>query len=326
MQEVAGGISNKKIAIKQKLFSIRTGISFLIAFIVLYIIYTRIDLYKVIDTLKKTYWGLFFIGFVLFYFSIYIRGIRWRLLLKNIGVYGDKWAIIEILFISWFVNVIVPLKLGDLYRSYLIHRKDEFPMSKTLGSVFTERIFDMVVLVTLFGISGLYTFKTRLSPNLLYLLLSGFIMAAALVIGFLLMKYFGASIKGILPKRIGDIYGRFEIGALGSINKVHLIIAYTLIIWFLEAGRLQFVTSSLGLNLSMMLVIFVALASSLLTALPITPAGLGAVEFAIVEILALFGVDRNMAVSVAILDRVISYWSIIPLGYLIFIRSEKRSS
>jgi glycosyltransferase 2 family protein len=124
---------------------------------------------------------------------------------------------------------------------------------------------------------------------------------------------------------MGEIYGRFEIGALGSINKVHLIIAYTLIIWLLEAGRLQFVASSLGLNLSMMLVIFVALASSLLTALPITPAGLGAVEFAMIEILALFGVDRNMAVSVAILDRVISYWSIIPLGYFIFVRSGKRS-
>ena len=306
-------------------FRLEREFPFLIAFIVLYIIYTRIDLYKVIDTLKKTYWGLFFIGFVLFYFSIYLRGIRWRLLLKNIGFYGDKWAITEILFISWFINVIVPLKLGDLYRSYLIHRKNEFPMSKTLGSVFTERIFDMVVLFTLFGISGLYSFKTKLSLKVLYLLFSGFIMATILVIGLLLMKYFGASIKGILPKRIGDIYGRFELGALGSINKVHLIIAYTLIIWLLEAGRLYFVMSSLGLNLSMMLVIFVALASSLLTALPITPAGLGAVEFAMIEILALFGVDRNISVSVAILDRVISYWSIIPLGYLIFVRSGKRS-
>jgi hypothetical protein len=255
--------------------------------------------------------------------SIYLRGIRWKLLLSNIGFHGDRWSITEILFISWFVNVIVPAKVGDLYRSYLIDRNYKFSISKTLGSIFTERIFDMLILFVLFGLTGLYSFSGKLPQNIIYLLLIGFVMAVVLIAGLLLMKYLGVSIKRRLPERLGDIYGRFETGAIGSINRVPRIIIYTVIIWLLEAGTLYLVAFSLGLNLPIMLVIFIALASSLLTALPITPAGLGAVEFAMVGILLMFDIDQNMAVSVAMLNRIISYWSIIPFGYVTFLASKK---
>ncbi len=44
---------------------------------------------------------------------------------------------------------------------------------------------------------------------------------------------------------------------------------------------------------------------------------------AIVGILLIFNVDQNMPFSVAILDRVISYWSMIPIGYVTYIISKK---
>ena len=75
----------------------------------------------------------------------------------------------------------------------------------------------------------------------------------------------------------------------------------------------------------------VALASALLTTLPITPAGLGFVESAIVGILLLAaswglapGIDENVAASVAILDRVISYWSLIVTGIILYLITRKR--
>jgi uncharacterized protein (TIRG00374 family) len=42
-----------------------------------------------------------------------------------------------------------------------------------------------------------------------------------------------------------------------------------------------------------------------------------------VGILLLFGINKNIAMSITILDRLISYWSIIPLGYLTFILSKR---
>ncbi|MDI6859145.1 MAG: flippase-like domain-containing protein, partial [Methanocellales archaeon] len=82
--------------------------------------------------------------------------------------------------------------------------------------------------------------------------------------------------------------------------------------------------SAIGLRIALPIIVFVALAAALLTALPITPAGLGAVELAIVGVLMIVGIDKNLAVSVAILDRLISYWSLLIVGGLAYFITDKR--
>jgi uncharacterized protein (TIRG00374 family) len=61
----------------------------------------------------------------------------------------------EILFISWLVNCVVPAKLGDLYRAYLLKLNSPVSATKTLGTVFMERILDLVAIAAL-GIAAGY--------------------------------------------------------------------------------------------------------------------------------------------------------------------------
>jgi hypothetical protein len=98
---------------------------------------------------------------------------------------------------------------------------------------------------------------------------------------------------------------------------------YTVVIWAFEVGTLYLVTRAISLTLVLPIVIFVALAASLLTSIPITPAGLGAVEVVITGLLMLVGVPSDVAVSVALLYRIVSYWSLIAIGGIVFIRSRK---
>jgi uncharacterized protein (TIRG00374 family) len=136
----------------------------------------------------------------------------------------------------------------------------------------------------------------------------------------------------MVPLRFRAHYALFEQGTLGSFRALPLVLAYSVVGWGIEAGRLYLVCLSLGLtDLSPAIILFVALASALLTTLPITPAGLGFVESAIVGILLLAaswglapGVDENVAASVAILDRVISYWSLIVTGVVLYLFTRKR--
>ena len=78
-----------------------------------------------------------------------------------------------------------------------------------------------------------------------------------------------------------------------------LIILYTILIWGMEAALLYFVVESLSplhnIHIGLSLIVFVALSASLVSALPITPSGLGAVEFAIVGVFVLVGVDAGVA-------------------------------
>jgi uncharacterized protein (TIRG00374 family) len=89
---------------------------------------------------------------------------------------------------------------------------------------------------------------------------------------------------------------------------------------------------SLGLGgIAQSVIVFVALAAALMTTLPLTPAGLGFAEGAIVGVLLLAaraglapGVDEHAAASIALLDRGISYWSLIAVGLVVYPLSKRK--
>jgi uncharacterized protein (TIRG00374 family) len=98
-------------------------------------------------------------------------------------------------------------------------------------------------------------------------------------------------------------------------------------IWMTEALRLYLVVQALSfadVSLGLSGAVFVALIGSLLTAVPLSPAGLGIVEAGIVGVLHVaYGVPLPEATAIALLDRVISVFSIIVLGSIAYAVSAK---
>ena len=70
----------------------------------------------------------------------------------------------EILFLSWFVNCLVPAKLGDLYRAYLLRGNFGASISRTVGTVFVERIADIIIIAALALSAGFWSFRGRSRP------------------------------------------------------------------------------------------------------------------------------------------------------------------
>jgi uncharacterized protein (TIRG00374 family) len=188
------------------------------------------------------------------------------------------------------------------------------------------------LLFTLLVISVLVAFSGQLPSAILLIMQAGLVLVGIVIAGLMVMRNLSGFISRFVPRRFRAHYALFEQGTLGSFRAMPLVLTYSILGWSIEAGRLYLVCLSLGLTgLSPAIVLFVALASALLTTLPITPAGLGFVESAIVSILLLAasfglapGVDENMAASVAILDRVISYWSLIVTGIVLYFITKKR--
>jgi glycosyltransferase 2 family protein len=94
-----------------------------------------------------------------------------------------------------------------------------------------------------------------------------------------------------------------------------------------EGLRLYFVILALGfpdVEMGLSGAVFVALIGSLLTAVPLSPAGLGIVEAGVVGVLTVaYGVLLPEATAIALLDRVISVFSVIVLGTVAYILSPK---
>ena len=89
--------------------------------------------------------------------------------------------------------------------------------------------------------------------------------------------------------------------------------------------RLFFVLTSLGLELPWSGVVFVAVAVALLTTVPLTPAGFGFVEIAMVYVLTQgFGLAQHDAIAVAVVDRAVTVLSVIVIGGIVYWSSRKQ--
>ena len=88
----------------------------------------------------------------------------------------------------------------------------------------------------------------------------------------------------------------------------------------LEVARLFFVVQALGLDVPLALVAIAALSAAILSTVPI-PGGVGFVESGIIGVL-LLSLGRPEAVSIAVVDRSITFVSVIAIGGVVFLVSQ----
>ncbi|MBA2700354.1 MAG: flippase-like domain-containing protein [Chloroflexi bacterium] len=271
------------------------------------------------------------LAFVVFYAGFPVRGLRWATLLRGTGFRIGTRDSTEIIFLSWLVNCVVPAKLGDVYRAYLLKINSTASLSKTFGTVFIERVLDLVAIALLGIAAGLWSFRDGLPAAIQLVFAIGLVVVAVLAAGLFTMRNFGRRIIVALPlpHRILDFYDRFEEGVFGAlaVRQLPILAVLTGLVWMSEALRLFFVVQALGfadVELGLSGAVFVALIGSLLTAVPLSPAGLGIVEAGVVGVLTVaYQIPLPEATAIALLDRVISVFSVIVLGAIAYSLSKK---
>jgi glycosyltransferase 2 family protein len=271
-------------------------------------------------------------AFAIYYVGFPLRGLRWVLLLRGTGFRVRTRDATEIIFISWLVNCVVPAKLGDVYRAYLLKINSTVSLSRTFGTVFIERVLDLFAIVVLGLAAGYVSFRTGLPAAVQFVFALGVVVVVVLALGLLTMRNFGRRIilRLPLPHGILDLYDRFEEGVFGAVGLRQLppLVVLTGIIWATEAMRLFLVVEALGIpgvHLGISGSFFVALSGSLLTAVPLTPGGLGFVETGVVGLMHLvYGISQTTALAITLVDRSISVLSIIILGSIAYVVSPKR--
>ena len=273
-------------------------------------------------------------AFVVYYVGFPLRGWRWTKLLRGVGYKVKVKDGTEILFLSWLVNCIVPAKLGDLYRAYLLKLNSPVSATKTLGTVFMERILDLIAVAALGLLAGYWRFRGSLNdlpPTAQFIFAIGVVVVVLLLVALVVMRSFGRKVIAVLPvpNKVVVFYDRFEEGVFGSVGLRGLPVLgiMTCMIWTTEAMRLYFVVHALGFTdaeLGFSGAMFVALIGSLLTALPLTPGGIGIVEGGMGLVLTqVFTFSTPHMLAIVIVDRAISVFSIVVLGSIAYVISGK---
>ncbi len=232
----------------------------------------------------------------------------------------DNRGMLEIFLLSWFVNCVVPAKLGDAYRCYLLKRRSGAPISVSLGTIVAERLTDLVVLFVMMSGAGIIAFRGHLPSQATRTLMIG---SALLVLGAvaIVVLWFGRhTVERHLPERIRVQFGQLHDSIFACLRHPWRPIGFSILIWCADGLRLYLVAASLDGGVSLSVAVFVALMSALLTILPITPAGLGVVELAIVAVLKIVDVEASLAGSIALMDRLLTYWSLVVVGLILYLR------
>ena len=157
----------------------------------------------------------------------------------------------------------------------------------------------------------------------------GIVTVVVAAVGLFTMHNFGRRIlmRLPLPPTVLELYERFEEGVFGAVGLRHLpvLAIVTGLIWLTEGLRLYIVVLAFAfpdVELGLSGAIFVALIGSLLTAIPLSPAGLGFAQAGVIGVLTVaYGVPLPEATAITILDWVISVLSIIVFGAVTYVVS-----
>jgi uncharacterized membrane protein YbhN (UPF0104 family) len=312
-------------AIGRRLFGWREALSILVPLVLLLVVARNVDWGNALDTIGRSDPVLVLFALVVYYGTFPIRARRWARLLREGGLKLRGRDLIEILMLGWFVNCLAPAKLGDLYRSYLVKQRFNVSLSRTVGVVVAERLLDIFVVFALLLVGGYIAFGRTVLPDLRLVYLSGAALAVLIVAAFIAVYYVAPRVARFFPDEVRRIGRLFREGVLHSFRALPEAGPETIVIWLAEAARLAFVLAALGLELPISGVIFVAVASSLLTTVPLTPAGFGFVELAVVYVLTTgFGLATHDAIAVAVLDRLVSVFSVIVIGGILYARHRRQ--
>jgi uncharacterized protein (TIRG00374 family) len=312
------------IAVQRTLFGWRELIATLIPIALIVVAARNVDWNEAARALGQTNPYFVLLALVVNYLTFPLRSWRWARLMRE-GGHDLSWRdLLKILFIGWFVNSVVPAKLGDLYRSFLVKRRFGISLSRTVGVVVAERLLDLLVVFILLIVGGYVAFGRTVLPDLRVVYLSGAALTVLIVAGLAGIYYVGPRIARFFPREVRRIGRLFREGLLHSFRALPFAGPLTLVIWGLEATRLFFVLTSLGLELPLSGVVFVAVAVALLTTVPLTPAGFGFVEIAMVYVLTEgFGLAQHDAIAVAVVDRAVSVLSVIVIGGIVYWSSRE---
>lgn len=325
----------QQISIGERLRSPQTLLSFLIAFVIIVFIFRNLDLNtgEIWRNVKDSNPVYLLLAFAVYYGSFPLRALRWRRLLNNAGITRENGldvpglrGLSEIYILSWFANCVVPAKLGDAYRGYLLKKHAKTSFGRTIGTIFAERVMDVFALVTLLLIASLFVFRGNLPSSLRLPVFAGIALVAIGGTGLAVLFVFGSRVRALVPGRVRPAYERIEHGITTSFSRqgVPGVVVLTTIVWVMEGLRLFLVATAFGVELSPASSLLVALLASLLTIVPFTPAGLGVVEGGTIIALKLLSVGVTDAGSIAIVDRIIAYWSVIVVGAVLYLITKRK--
>ena len=265
--------------------------------------------------LRSSDGALLLVAGLLYLIVLPVRAARWRLLARSAGSSISLSSTISLVARGWAVNVLLPLRAGDLFR--IASSAHRLPRRVALGTIGAERIADLLSL-TVVGSLALLVGGPGLDQVRPPLLIGGLLIATGalglLFIAKLAIAHGQKFERLSLARLIEPILSSLHLGEGRA--TITVVLAFSGLAWLLEAGALVLAASAIGVvGVSPADLAIAALVGAMLASLPITPAGIGLVEGGLFGLLHLgYGIDQESAAGVILASRAVTLTPILAAG------------
>ena len=137
----------------------RIGIGISIALLALFVF--TVDVGRMFEALSgANYW--FTIPAVGMYLvSVYFRSLRWTVMLRHLKPVTTA-RLFPVVTIGYMANNLLPMRLGELVRSYYVGEREGINKAAALVTVLVERVFDALTLLFFVAVVALFVPVTGL--------------------------------------------------------------------------------------------------------------------------------------------------------------------
>jgi len=267
---------------------------------------------------------------LLYSLSFLFRGVRWKELLKpivNVGVIEST----QIILLSFLANNLLPLRLGELVRAYVLGKNRGVGKMKSFSTVVLDRIVDGLVLVGIFAVSVM--FVEGMPPEIGRFMLLPLALFVFVIAVFIFPKRLMPFAKGIaikLPFVKESHLGILDDSVAGSASlrqgwgSKGILVVTSLFEWFAIAGMYWVIASQLGIPLSIAQLLLLTSITSLGAMLPSAPGYLGTHEAMLAFVLVAFGFTAEQGISVALVSHAVIY--VVPFVFAPLCLSSLKTS
>ncbi len=247
--------------------------------------------------------------------SYVCQGARWRWLLKPVGEVSTLRAT-QAIYAGLFTNEILPMRVGELVRAYLVSRWTAAKFVAVIPSMVVERLFDALWLAVGIGLTALFV------PLPKDLIRAADALGVGLVIATAVLCYFVPRLPNAKPtgppRFVSSLLARLSSGLQGMARtrEFYLSLAGSLLLLAFQAMAFWLVMLGCGMHLSFWIGVAVFLIVHLGTAIPNAPANVGSYQFFTVVGLTLFGVDKAAATGFSLVVFVLLTLPLLLLGFV----------
>jgi uncharacterized membrane protein YbhN (UPF0104 family) len=229
-----------------------------------------------------------------------LRGWRYQTILKSLNYPVSFLVATACIFVSQTVNLIVPARLGDFVRVFILKHEYNTTYSEGVSSLVVERVFDIITIALLGAVSLLFVLNVR---SEFYIIIFVPIIAGALFFIFLLfVGKFSSENRYI--QIILTMLHEIKRASL-TLRSILMLGSSSMMIWFLDIFVCYAVVLMFQQQIPFAIVVLAIVIGNLVKAVPITPGGVGTYELSLAITFGLVGVSPAIATLIAVIDHLI---------------------